>query len=624
MVKKIQKYFYWAIFTLVFGAIFLLGFLKSGDLPRFYVTADSHTEVISTYNAQDGNYYVFLPAYAQLEDVIVDVPYFQSVFLDGIRLENGMNCSRFQLETPYELQYKRTTATLWFYRSDNVATMYIHTRSGNLESFRNDKEHEEAALVSVYTSDGKAESTQLYSTLKGRGNGTWGLDKRPYSVTFSQDTDLLHMGSSKNWILLANAYDETNLNNKLALDLAKEVGFSWTPDCAFVDVYLNGQYNGLYLLTEKVEVGINRLEIDTDSGDFLCKVDLMERMETLRNPFITHTGRVIEVTAPRVLPQYRKEEAEALVNQMEQHILSGNELDTSAFDLDSWVRRYLIDEIFGNIDSDLASSYFYVSGGKFFAGPVWDYDIALGNNTRNQNPHAFIAKNAAKSGTHLSPYYAALYQNPVFYRRMTEIYEAEFLPAMEQLLAGGIRELDQSIRTAASLNSLRWGAMYETNRSEQFSPVQTTGDLTGYLQERIAFLNRAWLEGETFHTLQFELVPGNPYWNISLEPGTIPQTVLPDLGQHTWFYADTGLPFDPSQGVTRDAVLLLPQSAEVPAPEENLTWQQEQKEMNAPVYAVCTLSIALLLGLFAVFIVLDIRQRHAERRPTHDRSKISS
>lgn len=623
--KWIHKYFYWVVFTLIFGAIFLLGFLKSGDLPRFYVTCDSHTEVISTYNAQDGNYYVFLPAYADMEDVRVDVPYFQPVSLDGIRLENGMDCSGFQLETPYALQYKRTTATLWFYRSANVATVYINTRSGNVEDFRNDKEHEEAALVSVYTADGKAEVTRLYSTLKGRGNGTWGLDKRPYSIALSEDADLLGMGSSKNWILLANAYDETNLNNKLALDLAKEVGFFWTPDSAYVDVYLNGQYNGLYLLTEKVEVGANRLALNTEGGDFLCKVDLMERMDTLRNPFVTHDGRIIEITAPRILSAQRKEEVEAIVNAMEQHILSGDALDTDFFDLDSWARRYLIDEIFGNIDSDLASSYFYLSDGTVYAGPLWDYDMALGNNTRNQNPHAFIAKNAAKSEIHLSPYYAALYRNPTFYSRMTALYREEFLPLLEDLLQSGIDRLAQEIHTAAKINSLRWGHMYAQHRADQLSPVETVQDAADYLRARVDFLNQAWLENTEFCTLQFERVPGNPYWNISVKKDALLQTDLLDFTQTVWIHSDTGLPFDPGQSVTRDAILLLPPSEEDTATSsENLTWQQEAEEMNAPIYTVCALSTALLLGLFAVFIVLDLRQHHRERRRTHDRTKISS
>ena len=98
--KQIQKYLYWALATLLLGAILALGFWKSGDLPRFFINTPDGTEVVCTYNAQDGNYYVFLPSYARMEDITVDVPYLQSVTLDGNTLRSGMTCQDFSLDTP--------------------------------------------------------------------------------------------------------------------------------------------------------------------------------------------------------------------------------------------------------------------------------------------------------------------------------------------------------------------------------------------------------------------------------------------------------------------------------------------------------------------------------------------
>ena len=619
--KLIRKYFYWAVLTLVFGAIFLLGFLKSGDLPRFYVTSDFHTEIISTYNAKDGNYYVFLPAYADLSDISVEVPYFQPVTLNGAALKNGMDCSIFQLETPYELHYKRTTATLWFYKSAGVATMYINTRSGNVDRFQNDKEYEESALVSLYTADGRTDCTQCYSTLKGRGNATWGLDKRPYNLMLTEDADLLGMGSAKNWVLLANAYDETNLNNKLVLDMAQKLDFGWSPQCEFVDVYLNGQYNGLYLLTEKVEIAPNRLELDTAAGDFLCTPDLFVRWDTLKNPFETEAGRTMEITLPKALTQPQRERIHSLISMLEQRIFSGEDLQAAVdFDLDSWVRRYLIDEIFGNIDSDLASSFIAYSGGAFHAGPIWDYDMVLGNNTRNQNPHAFIARNGRKSDADASPYYEALYRNPSFYSRMTALYQEEFLPLLEQLLSGGIDQLAREIHTAAKINSLRWGHMYARHRADQLAPVETVRDVAAYLRKRVDFLNQAWLEGKEFCTLQFEVMQDWPYWNISVEKGAYLQTDLIDFAQTSWIHADTGIPFDPKQPITEDCVLTMA-AASVQEPDAIPQWEDD--EGIPAVYYVCLLSGVALFGLFAALVGLDIWHRRKERRRGHGRTKAS-
>jgi hypothetical protein len=85
--------------------------------------------------------------------------------------------------------------------------------------------------------------------------------------------------------------------------LASRLGLVWTPECRYVDLYLNGEYSGLYLLVEKLEVADARLTLDSARGDFLCKFDLEFRRDTLRNPFLTNAGRTVELTYPETLPQ---------------------------------------------------------------------------------------------------------------------------------------------------------------------------------------------------------------------------------------------------------------------------------------------------------------------------------
>lgn len=621
--KQIQKYLYWALATLLLGAILALGFWKSGDLPRFFINTPDGTEVVCTYNAQDGNYYVFLPSYARMEDIAVDVPYLQSVTLDGNPLRSGMTCQNFSLDTPYELHYKNTTATLWFCQSANVATMYINTTSGTVDQLHKDQEHQEIASVSVYTPTGELDLLDVYTTVKGRGNATWNLDKKPYSLTLSSEAGLLGMAPGTSWVLLANGNDETNLNNKLVLDLGRKTGLAWTPDSAYVDVYLNGQYNGLYLLTEKVEVSPNRLQLDADAGDFLYTPDLFVRRESLRNPFETQSGRTMEITFPKVLTQPQQDRIHTLADQLEQVLFSGSDLTSVAgFDLDSWVRRYLIDEISGNIDGDLASSYIYYTDNTFFAGPVWDYDVAFGNNTRNQNPHSFIAKIHNKTANDISPYYSALYANPAFHQRMTEIYETEFLPLVQQLLSGGIEELAKEIAPASRLNSLRWKTMYETLRSSQLSPTQTAADIAAYLEARVAFLNRAWLEGTEFSTVQFLFPNQEIYWNISVETGTTLETSLVDLADTLWFCQDTGKTFDPKEPITGDLRLTPPQAPTVTSP----VTLEEAEEGLGITYTLCLLTVAFLAGLFLVFAAVETLRWKKERRRSgeNSRSKIPS
>ena len=605
--KMLQKNIYGIVGTVVLAIVVLYGVLTA-TVPqlRFSISSDGETREISVYKAEDGNSYVFLPSYANMEDVRVIMSPGQRISLGGINLSNGMTCENFMPETGYSLKINdRQKAVLWFYQSANVATMYLDTATGSMRRIHEDKNYEENASFTLYTADGKLNYLCEGDTLKGRGNATWGYEKRPYTLKLSSDANLLDMGTATNWILLANAMDETNLNNYLVCDLASRVGLSWVPECQYVDVYLNGEYNGLYLLAEKVEVGVNRLNIDSTTGDFLCKFDLNERWNTLRNPFLTNSERTVELSYPEELSQSDYNNVLAQVNHLEQVILSDADLNAEEIiDPDSWVRRYLIDEISGNIDSDLASSYFYFSDGVCYAGPIWDYDMTLGNNTRNQNPNAFIAKNAQKAAMYASPYYGALYDNESFYNRMIEIYRSEFLPLLQQMLDAGIQNIAQSINKATQMNSIRWRPMFDTLQSRQPGTVNNTEDLIDYLDCRVTFLSSAWLDNLDYCTMQFELTPGEPYWNISIPKGSLLETSYLDLESTVWIDASTQEPCDFSQPIVTDLIL---------SPTQEIEGGLSLKNLATRDY-ITFASIAVLGVLMLGIVYTDHRQRRQERR----------
>ena len=114
--------------------------------------------------------------------------------------------------------------------------------------------------------------------IRGRGNATWLWEKKPYSLTLSKSADLLGMGAAKEWILLTNAPDPTHLRNKIAYDLAAEVGLLYSPESNWVDLYLNGEYTGLYLLTERNEIHPQR--IPAGNGTFLVSMELESRLKS--------------------------------------------------------------------------------------------------------------------------------------------------------------------------------------------------------------------------------------------------------------------------------------------------------------------------------------------------------
>lgn len=615
MKQAFQKYIYWLIGTIVLAAAVLCGLPKSKDTTFYFqIHADTQTAKVSAYKAEDGGYYVFLPSYADLEQTTVAIPSKRTISIGETELSDNASCACFELETEYDLVIdERNIAKLQFLRSANVATLHINTATGSMANVHQDKEYEEPAAMVLYTQDGAVDYLDENCKIKGRGNATWSYAKKPYTLTLSADSELLGMGSGTSWVLLADATDESNLHNKLVFDLAEHLGLAGTPDCEFVDLYLNGTYRGLYLLAAKVETGSTRLNIDTTEGDFLCKVDLNSRWQTLRTPLKTQLKRTVEISEPKYPTADEQPRMESLVNEMEQTILSGTDLSLAAnFDLDSWVRRYLIDEISGNIDADLASSYFYYTDGKFFAGPVWDYDMTFGNSYRNADPCAFVAKNAKKSIGFASRYYGALYDNDSFRKAMAEIYREELLPWAERMLDTGISQLADSIETAASLNRLRWGSMYDGMYEANTIIPSTVDTVMDYLRARVDFLNNAWLEGTEYCTVQFEVFPEQAYQTASVPKGGLLETAYVDIQNTQWIVSQTGERFDPDQPVTEDLLLILPAETAEEAAERQAPDRIATREI------VTVFSILILLGMFGWLLAADLRRRAKERRNTSE------
>ena len=598
-----KKNIYWLVLTVILCAIMLYA-LSSEEKPEvFFLVDNGHgTEEIFVYKSEEGTNHVFLPSYSDMDHVKVGISSDTVAVLNSVRLTDGMVCTGFELEKQYEFSIDVSKPEiLQFHKSANVATMHIDTASGGLRYLDANKNHEEHATVAVYTSDGELNHFDASGRIKGRGNSTWIYDKKPYLLTLSSNVDLLGMGEATEWVLLANAVDETNLRNKLVLDLAEKTGLEWTPDSYYVDVYFNGRYHGLYLLTEKVEVAANRVDFDLNSGDFLCKIDMHNRWERLRNPFETQSGRAVEISFPEALADTDMARIERLVNQMEQTIRSGENLnEADGFDLDSWVRRYLIDEISGNVDADKVSSYFFFSDGEFYAGPVWDYDLAF-----KSSSGVFIAKQNSKTARAQVSYNNALYQNESFYAYMTQVYQHEFLPVLQQMASHDITDLADKINAASNMNSVRWSAMFAPNRTEE-NHSERAATLIQYVNGRIEFLSSAWLDNQEYCSVQFE--PAQGAWiTVSVKMGELLNAEIEGVAEKDWIVKHTLEEFDITQPITEDLVLI------------NETVEQGSSVENATRDIITVFSVAAMICLLLAFLIKDIKLRIEERRGTNGR-----
>jgi len=126
-----------------------------------------------------------------------------------------------------------------------------------------------------------SETTNLYDgvmEIKGRGNSTWGLPKKPYKIKLDSKTDLFGMGKSKHWVLLANYYDTSSLRNTLSYDLSGQLDMPYMQS-VHVDVVFNGKYTGVYQFCEQIKVDSKRVDVlnwDDEAKDLSKSVAAVE------------------------------------------------------------------------------------------------------------------------------------------------------------------------------------------------------------------------------------------------------------------------------------------------------------------------------------------------------------
>ena len=217
--------------------------------------------------------------------------------------------------------------------------------------------------------------------IKGRGNATWQQVKKPYQFKFEKRVDLLGLGKNRKWVLLANYFDTTQLRNVTALEVAGMLGMDFAPRGEFVELYADGEYEGLYLVTRKTEVGKGSVDLKNPLG-ILVELDNFYG----ENEICYYSGAGNCLVASDVVEDERADEAMAefltKFNQIEVTVEAG---DWAAFtevaDAESFAEYFLLSEWVMDVDAYLTSEYFYQDGvqDKIHAGPGWDFDMTFGS-----------------------------------------------------------------------------------------------------------------------------------------------------------------------------------------------------------------------------------------------------
>jgi hypothetical protein len=370
----------------------------------------------------------------------------------------------------------------------------------------------------------------LNGKIRGRGHSTWGQPKNPYKVQFSNDasyagiTDILGMKKNRNWALLADWFDRSLMRNRLALSLGNSSvfadGLKWTPSGQHVEVYLNEDYVGVYLLTEDIRIDPVRLDIrkmksdpavnDVDGGyivevdvalDCYNQGDVNLQMVTPRGvPFCVDTPDESAIT-PNQLAFIK-----TLLVQVEQDLYGPQRLER--INPSSFADWYLLQELFRNNDAIFVSSDFMWKDTDAAAnpqdrllnmGPLWDFDRAAGNVNENDNwktEGCWVAKPDVPNWT------SRLLDNPDFLAFTIARWKQK-RPALEYFINTSIDTYARQLASAQQRNFERWPifGVPLVNYYVFANHAEEVAFLKRFLNERMAWLDQAYASAAAFNAL---------------------------------------------------------------------------------------------------------------------------
>ena len=379
----------------------------------------------------NGTYYLFVPASVKLVFADFVVPEGKDVKVNGVAYTETKKLNEvFGDKSEITLTVDGNDYPVVLINESKVASVFIATESGNLDYIHAEKGNEEGGYIEIADTLGLT-VWEGELEIKGRGNSTWQMEKKPYNIKLDKKVDLFGMGKTKKWSLIANHGDSSLIRNVLAYEAAKRAGMPYSPKFTPVDVYINNDYMGSYLLTTRVGIDgssvdiddlegntedVNNADLDTYAqggdygtyagllegtkkwyeipndpeditGGYIIEMELANRYADEATGFVTTRSQPFTMKTPEYCSKAQIEYISSYYQNVEDAIYNAvpmSELN-EIVDVVSLAKMYLINEWASNMDASLTSTYFYKpAGDKLYAGPVWDFDIAFGNNDGNR------------------------------------------------------------------------------------------------------------------------------------------------------------------------------------------------------------------------------------------------
>ena len=438
-------------------------------------------------------------------------------------------------------------------RLTNLPHIYINTFTG--KNITSKTEYVYARMWYVDEED----HVTFYDSLqiRGRGNSTWSLAKKPYRLKFYQKEKLLgkSYAKTKKWTLLANHADKALIRNAVTSLMGQRAGLVFNPAAKFVDLTLNDSYIGNYQISDQVDVRPHRVDIAEQSvpldetsdisGGYLLEGDGFHDFHTSTywdsetqsylppDGFYTAQANVpvrihypdsedLDQRQTDYINNYLKEFERRLFMDDFTHPDDGYRAYVDSASLAAW---YLCTEMSGNVDG-FFSTYFYKEqeDDRLYWGPLWDYDIAYNNDNRTRegtnNTVQQLMKDAGYGNVKL--WVRRMWQDPWFALLINRRYAELLNGGMETYLNEKIDSLVELLDASQQLNYKRWKINTAVLRERVLYSTygEYISDLRSYINRHFTYLQTAFRA----------LCPDFP------EPEPEPEPKIPDFPADPDFY----------------------------------------------------------------------------------------
>lgn len=450
------------------------------------------------------------------------------------------------------------THTVEVYQGSAIHGVFLESDSGTFADINRSKSVSEAGNALIVDSRGNAEYDGRVEKISMRGNSSLDFSKKNYNIKLERKADIGGMGRSKKWTLVSNVRDHALIRNHITYAMARYVGLPYSIEDVPCDVWLNHNYNGEYILTERVEIADDRvaiydLEAATEAvndaaldsypqigalnliyGKYKC-FDIPNDPEDITGGYIieyenwqhrylddpsaytTKHGKVILIKEPEAASKKQAEYIGRFIQGYENAIFAANGKDPESgkyyyefVDFDSLVLKYMLEEISENSDGNGSSQYYFKPSDSestvAFAGPAWDYDLTYGGYASTKKPYVLNPKKMyINKDTGSEYWWPQLYYRKEFLAAVKEAWKESYRPAICILLGeepgeeGKLCSIDEyadEIRKSAEMNFVRWPIHYtDDNVAETGRNFEANIDyLKTWIKSRRKMLDENWLK----------------------------------------------------------------------------------------------------------------------------------